>query len=238
MDIACCVAVSFVLTNCVTTGARLPRRAASNCLTRTWGYKHGDMINHKLGDVTTINITALKAGVSNKGGKINTVALNVVLTEATTGFDVRIAPNMEMAEFKVKMKEWCAEEGVSWASDTRTNPLREHKTLDKSNIWWTLFEEAQSSIGIKLDRHQARSASSSRRRRSRQRQTAASCARWVCPAPASRPWRNTAIPLHKHNESVPKHVFLEGIDVYEIIFRNMFAHVDAHNALLPVRCSS
>jgi len=155
------------------------------------------MIKRKLGDVTTINITAL---------------------EAIAGFDVRIAPNMEMAEFEAKLNEWCAEEGVSWAFDTRTNPLREHKTtpLDESNVWWTLFQEACNSIGVKLETEVFPAATDSRFLR-----------KVGVPAVGFSPMRNTTILLHEHNESVPKHVFLEGIDVYETIFRKMFAHVDA-----------
>jgi len=66
----------------------------------------------KLGDVTTVNLTMLKAGVSADGGK--TWALNVSPTEAEGGFDIRVSPSVSPAEMKALIDEWCAEEGVSW----------------------------------------------------------------------------------------------------------------------------
>jgi aminoacylase len=181
------------------------------------GCKHGDMVKRTLGDVTTINITALNAGVSNDGGKINTFALNVVPTEAFAGFDIRIAPHVDLVEFEAKLNEWCAEEGVSWAFAAGTNPFHEHSltVLDDKVVWWTLFQEACSSIGVKLETEVFPAATDSRFLR-----------RMGVPAVGFSPMRNTTILLHEHNENVPKHVFLEGIDVYETIFRKMFAHVE------------
>lgn len=63
------------------------------------GCKHGDMKKKKLGDVTTLNITVLKSGVTSDGGQ--TYALNVIPTEAVAGFDVRIAPDVDLDKFKV-----------------------------------------------------------------------------------------------------------------------------------------
>lgn len=63
------------------------------------GCKHGDMKKKKLGDVTTLNITVLKSGVSSDGGQ--TYAMNVIPTEAIAGFDVRISPHLDMADFEV-----------------------------------------------------------------------------------------------------------------------------------------
>ena len=42
----------------------------------------------KLGDVTTVNLTMQKAGVTTDGGQ--TYALNVIPTEASAGFDIRV----------------------------------------------------------------------------------------------------------------------------------------------------
>ena len=63
------------------------------------GCKHGDMKKKTLGDVTTINLTHLKSGVSVDGGK--TYALNVIPTEAIAGFDVRISPKMDILSLHV-----------------------------------------------------------------------------------------------------------------------------------------
>ena len=55
-------------------------------------------IAKKLGDVTTINLTVLKAGVSADGGK--TYCLNVIPNEAEAGFDIRVAPDTPLEEIK------------------------------------------------------------------------------------------------------------------------------------------
>ena len=44
----------------------------------------------KLGDVTTLNLTMLEAGVSGNGG--TTFSLNVIPTTAKAGFDIRVPP--------------------------------------------------------------------------------------------------------------------------------------------------
>merc|ERR1712136_167944 len=72
------------------------------------GCKHSQA--KKLGDVTTLNVTMLKGGVSLDGGK--TYALNVIPTEFEAGFDVRISPNVATAEFKAKLDAWGAAGGV------------------------------------------------------------------------------------------------------------------------------
>lgn len=57
------------------------------------------MKKKNLGDVTTVNLTMLQSGVSTDGGK--TYALNVIPTEATAGFDIRIAPGLSLDDFEV-----------------------------------------------------------------------------------------------------------------------------------------
>ncbi|KAG6619855.1 ACY1-like metalloprotease [Phytophthora cinnamomi] len=76
------------------------------------GCKHGDIKKRNLGDLTTVNLTILQSGVSQDGGK--THALNVIPTEAVTGFDVRISPSTDLKKFKAMLDEWCAPEGLSW----------------------------------------------------------------------------------------------------------------------------
>lgn len=180
------------------------------------GCKHGDMVKRKLGDVTTININALRAGVSS-GGDSKLYSLNVVPSEAIAGFDVRIAPSMAFEEFKAKLDEWCSAEGVSWAFDPRGTPQLDHNVvpLDETNVWWKLFRSACDGMGIKLETEVFPAGTDSRFLR-----------KVGVPAIGFSPMRNTSILLHEHNESIPKHVFLEGIDVYETVFRKLFAHTD------------
>ncbi|KAG7401751.1 adenylate cyclase [Phytophthora boehmeriae] len=177
------------------------------------GCKHGDMKKKKLGDVTTINITALQSGVSRDGGK--THALNVIPTEAIAGFDIRVCPEMDFKVMKSKLDEWCAAEGVSWEFAPWTAPLHQHflTSLDADNVWWKLFQQSCERIGEKLETEIFPAATDSRYLR-----------KVGVPAIGFSPMKQTEILLHEHNESLQKSTFLHGIDVYVAIFQDMFAH--------------
>ncbi|CAI5713564.1 unnamed protein product [Hyaloperonospora brassicae] len=177
------------------------------------GCKHADMKKKTLGDVTTINITALQSGVSQDGGK--THALNVIPNEAIAGFDIRISPKMDFKVMQEKLDEWCATEGVSWEFASWTNPMYEHyiTSLDADNVWWQLFQASCARIGVKLETEIFPAATDSRFLR-----------KIGVPAIGFSPMKQTEILLHEHNESLPKDVFLDGIAVYVNVFRDMFAH--------------
>ncbi|CAG8547182.1 2818_t:CDS:10, partial [Racocetra fulgida] len=55
-----------------------------------------DGTKYQIGDVTTVNLTMLKAGVQH----------NVVPEEATAGFDIRITPKVNLESFKNMMEEF------------------------------------------------------------------------------------------------------------------------------------
>ncbi|EEY64299.1 aminoacylase, metalloprotease family M20A, putative [Phytophthora infestans T30-4] len=176
------------------------------------GCKHGDMKKKKLGDVTTINITALQSGVSQDGGK--THALNVIPTEAIAGFDIRVSPEMDMNAMKTKLNEWCAAEGVSWDFASWTDPLHDHyvTSLDADNVWWQRFRKACAQIGETLETEIFPAATDSRFLR-----------QLGVPAIGFSPMKRTEIQLHEHNESLPKDTFLHGVSVYVSVFQEMFA---------------
>ena len=101
------------------------------------GCQHADFTKKKLGDVTTLNLTMLKGGVTSDG---ETYALNVIPNEAQAGFDVRISPHMKPSEFKALIDDWCKVEGVTW--DWAETPHHEHylTSLDRGkNPWWGFF---------------------------------------------------------------------------------------------------
>ncbi|KAJ3045988.1 adenylate cyclase, partial [Rhizophlyctis rosea] len=54
-----------------------------------------------LGDVTTTNLTILNAGVQ----------VNVVPEVAEAFFDIRIAPTVDLHDFKEQLEEWCSADG-------------------------------------------------------------------------------------------------------------------------------
>lgn len=77
------------------------------------GCHHGVAKKLRLGDVVTVNLTALKGGVTNDGGK--TFSLNVIPTYAEAGFDIRIPPALPLKEFEeTYLKKWCTENDVNY----------------------------------------------------------------------------------------------------------------------------
>jgi len=117
----------------------------------------------KLGDVTTLNLTMLKAGVTLDGGK--TYSLNVIPNECEAGFDIRIPPNVPTQEIKAKLDEWCAAEGVEWEFAPWTSPLEKHfvtPTTAEENFWWGIFEETCTDLGLKIEKEVFPAATDSR----------------------------------------------------------------------------
>lgn len=169
------------------------------------GCKHSQA--KKLGDVTTLNVTMLKGGVSCDGGR--TYALNVIPTEMEAGFDVRISPNLATADFKAKMDEWCGAEGLSWKFAPWTTPLRDHfctETDRAKNPFWGIFEDACGSKGTRVEREIFPAGTDSRFLRALGVQ-----------AIGFSPMAGTPILLHEHDEALSVTAFLRGIEVYEEI---------------------
>lgn len=141
------------------------RKEQEDALGHSGGCSHARA--KKLGDVTTLNLTMLKAGVAMAGGggdddvadggkggdqkegqqraaqeDKQRYALNVIPTEARAGFDVRIDPNTPTEDFKARLADWCKEEGVTWELADWTSPLHEHylTSVDREeNPWWGVF---------------------------------------------------------------------------------------------------
>eukprot|EP00667_Euglena_gracilis_P011553 EG_transcript_11815 len=158
----------------------------------------------KLGDVTTLNLTVLEAGVTSDHGK--TFAMNVIPTEARAGFDIRVSPTMEMASMKQLLDEWTTQEGVSWNYAHWTTPTMEHQVTpaDRQQCpWYGVLEDAVAAMGKTLEPEIFPAATDSRFIRS-----------LGIPAFGFSPLANSPILLHEHNEYIDEGVFLEGIDVY------------------------
>ncbi|CAD7962346.1 unnamed protein product [Amoebophrya sp. A25] len=201
------------------------------------GCKHS--LAKKLGDVTTVNLTALQAGVFNETTK--TYALNVIPVEATAGFDVRISPLFKVADFRALLDSWVAEfnGSVTWSFAPGTVPSEKHfltpvrsrpeyfvcdpvtdiltgesgeRNVKSSTAWWDLFAEAMQEFGYGLDAEVFPAATDSRFLR-----------QLKIPAFGFSPMRNCAIMLHEHNEYIPVETFWEGVDVYEKLLPRLFA---------------
>ncbi|CAE7880123.1 acy1 [Symbiodinium sp. KB8] len=76
-------------------------------------YKKGCSCGKTLGDYTTVNLTAMRAGVEDQEGR-PLIAYNVIPTTAEAGFDIRIPASVPLESFKKRVEEWCSEEGATW----------------------------------------------------------------------------------------------------------------------------
>jgi aminoacylase len=162
----------------------------------------------QLGDFTSINCTMLNAGVSDP----TRAQYNVIPTEATAGFDIRIPATVNLSSFKEQLDTWCSmDTGVSWEplqfckDGLLLNPISD---ISNDSKWWKIFNQGLELTNVSLHEPSIFPA--------------ASDARWVrlmlnCPCFGFSPMRNTPILLHDHDEFIPIDVFLEGIDVYEKI---------------------
>lgn len=84
-----------------------------------------------LGDVTTINLTIINGGCQ----------INVVPTELSVSFDIRLAIDVDNERMKKTVKEWCRNAGPGVNVKFKDNPIRVKPTkVDNSNPWWVAFK--------------------------------------------------------------------------------------------------
>lgn len=163
-----------------------------------------------LGDVTSLNITTLEAGV--KVG--DTFAYNCVPPVAKMSFDIRISPHVEPKEIGDMIDMWCQEcssstdEGydVKWKSLHGMGPMSNKHALtkvDASNPWFGVFGAAMKSMGHTIVPQVFPAATDSRFLRE-----------LGVKAFGFSPMRNTEIMLHENDEYLEESVFVEGIEVY------------------------
>ena len=184
---------------------------------------HGDPHSHKheacshsvakkLGDVTSLNVTLLRAGMSAGGKDV----LNVVPATAEAGFDIRISPTQPCGEVEALLDSWCegvnAANGVCKISWRHENfALSEHHTtsLTAENPWWEVFRHAlYDDCGICCRTEVFPAATDSRFLRA-----------LGVKAMGFSPMRNSPILLHENDEYLDEAVFLEGVNVYVSLLR-------------------
>lgn len=168
---------------------------------------HVRMKQKQLGDVTSLNITTLQAGVPVG----NTFAYNCVPPQAKCSLDIRISPHMEPMEMKHLLDAWCQEcsltpGAVSWQYLEDQNSAMEHATTvtDRQvNPWYAVFCDTLQAMGIELVPQVFPAATDSRFLRA-----------LGIRALGFSPMRKTEILLHEHDEYILESNFLEGIGVY------------------------
>jgi aminoacylase len=187
--------------------------------------KHGENCTHAvvakkkaattLGDVTSLNITTIQAGVAVG----DTFAYNVVPSTATCSLDIRISPNMNPQEMKDLLDAWCMEcssapeagSKVTWSSIVQSDNSMIHATTETDrtvNPWYGAFCDALNDLGCEISPQIFPAATDSRFLRL-----------LGIRALGFSPMRDTEILLHEHDEYILESNFLEGIEVYVALIR-------------------
>uniref|UniRef100_A0A8C0IUL2 N-acyl-aliphatic-L-amino acid amidohydrolase n=1 Tax=Chelonoidis abingdonii TaxID=106734 RepID=A0A8C0IUL2_CHEAB len=139
-----------------------------------------------LGDVTSINMTMLSGGVS----------FNVVPSELSAAFDIRIPPTVNLQAFEEQLTVWCraAGEGVTYKFYQKYMDQTVTFT-EESDPWWKAFSGA---LTLPLTALQAGH-----------------------PALGFSPMNHTPVLLHDHNEYLNERVFLRGIEIYACLLTSL-----------------
>eukprot|EP00539_Tryblionella_compressa_P005690 CAMPEP_0178766402 /NCGR_PEP_ID=MMETSP0744-20121128/19044_1 /TAXON_ID=913974 /ORGANISM="Nitzschia punctata, Strain CCMP561" /LENGTH=469 /DNA_ID=CAMNT_0020422119 /DNA_START=31 /DNA_END=1440 /DNA_ORIENTATION=+ len=161
-----------------------------------------------LGDVTSLNITTLQAGVAVG----DTFAFNVVPSTAKCSLDIRISPHVQPQEIKDMLDTWCQEcsKGSKEGSGVTWKPIEkiamDHATTEtdrKVNPWYAAFCDALQEMEYQISPQVFPAATDSRFLRA-----------LGIRALGFSPMRNTEILLHEHDEYILESNFLEGIEIY------------------------
>lgn len=168
-----------------------------------------------LGDVTTLNLTVLRAGI--KAGDKD--VLNVVPSDAECSFDIRISPHDDPSQIKNMIDGWCQEintntpgtptgGGLTW--NYLVKPMTQHciTSIDENeNYFWKLFKDTiDNNFHIPLTTQVFPAATDSRFLRA-----------LGIKALGFSPIRKSPILLHEHDEYLHEQVYIEGVEVYIIL---------------------
>eukprot|EP01100_Stratorugosa_tubuloviscum_P003861 TRINITY_DN193_c0_g2_i1.p1 TRINITY_DN193_c0_g2~~TRINITY_DN193_c0_g2_i1.p1 ORF type:complete len:422 (-),score=165.46 TRINITY_DN193_c0_g2_i1:33-1247(-) len=163
---------------------------------------HLEKCRCKLGDVTTVNITYLKAGVTSDGKNFS---VNVIPCDAEAGIDMRIAPDTDINDIENLLKSWTSEEGMTYEFFQK-NEKNVNTDLSEKNVYFTRFKQACDELKINIVPEIFPAGTDSR------------YVRLVgIPAFGFSPINNSPILLHEHNEFLNEKIYLKGIDIYYTI---------------------
>lgn len=163
-----------------------------------------------VGDVTTINITAVQGGTTNDGGK--TYAPNVIPSDAFLLADIRVAledyqPIIELLKTLSKEQKLSLSFVNKFDEEEGPSPYS-----DRNSVWMHVVEGAIKSAApdAKMERAIFPAATDSRYVR-----------RVGIPAFGFSPMRRTPSLLHDHNEYLERSVYLEGVDVMTVLIQQL-----------------
>ena len=164
----------------------------------------------QLGDVTSINLTHLRAGVEAGGRPV----VNVIPSEAQAVFDIRISPLMEPEDVRALLDGWVkqvvestpglpADGGMQWQFINPGAPKHATTAVDDSNPWWVLMRQFFEARGFRYNTLVFPAATDSRFLRA-----------LGYKAFGFSPIRHSPVLLHEHDEYLDAHVFIEGCNIY------------------------
>jgi aminoacylase len=198
----------FTITGEVGHGSTLPSDSAGEKFVKLISkvYKKRDeLVKEKekstLGAVMSINLTAMKAG--------DFTAVNVIPGQIEFSLDIRVPPT-KFDEFHQLLKEWSSmADGISY----RFHNLHGDSVVPfhtEESEWWTKFRVAMKKSDIKYEKLTF---------------AAATDARFIrllgIPAIGFSPMIKTPVLLHGHDEHLSKEVYLNGIDVFVSLLKNL-----------------
>ncbi len=168
------------------------------------GCKHASAL--LLGDVVTLNITALEAGVKGLG---KDYAYNVIPKEAMAGIDIRIPPHVTLADFEAEIRSWLLP-GMEYEFVVKSDVNNVTSTDERVNPFWGVFKRACAKAGVELETQIFPAATDGRWMRAKN-----------IPVIGFSPISHQPILLHREDERLNKYVFLQGVDVYTKIIQDL-----------------
>jgi aminoacylase len=159
-----------------------------------------------LGDVTSLNVTMMRAGLQSNGVDV----LNVIPPAAEAGLDIRISPHVDPLVIGEMITSWCQEcqlEGgtVRWKYIEDGAQTHATTSIDpRVNPWWTLVTDViENDLHITCVPSVFPAATDSRFLRA-----------MGVRAIGFSPMRHSPILLHEHDEYITEDTFLEGCHVF------------------------
>ncbi|XP_026817321.1 aminoacylase-1-like isoform X2 [Rhopalosiphum maidis] len=155
----------------------------------------------ELGDVTTINLTMINGGCQ----------INVVPTELSVTFDIRLAIDIDIEKMKETVQEWCRNAGPGVYVKFKDNPIRLKPTkIDNSNPWWIAFKNECDKMDMKINTCIFPAGTDSKFIRN-----------IGIPVLGFSPMNQTKTLLHDHNEFLNEKTFIRGLDIYYNIIKGL-----------------
>ncbi len=166
-----------------------------------------------LGDVTTVNLTYMSGGVQ----------MNVVPNEFIVGFDMRITPTTNIAEFEAKIRKWAEEAGggIEFVFEQKFTD-QTLTSVAENDPWYVAFMKAAKKHDLDIATRIFPAGTDSRYYGHLIKPF--SFVIWIVlsryirevgiPAFGFSPMNNTPVLLHDHNEFLNEKVFLRGIDIF------------------------